>query len=59
MEKICKNCKWFRSFREAYDGDPFEPDDQGWCWQNEPNDKGRFHEHVFESSHCDDWLCDK
>ena len=29
-EKICKNCKWFYSYRIIYEDD-LEPDDCGWC----------------------------
>ena len=54
VEKTCGNCIWFRSFREAYDDDKMEPEDQGWCWQNEPNDKGRFHEGVDIFDRCKD-----
>ena len=27
----CMHCKFFKSFYIAYDNDPFEPDNQGFC----------------------------
>jgi len=38
-EPICKNCKWFYSFRIIYEDD-LEPDDCGWCKFNRHGNKG-------------------
>ena len=27
----CMKCRYFRSFRDDYDNDPLEPDNQGFC----------------------------
>ena len=47
-EKICKNCKWFYSYRIIYEDD-LEPDDCGWCKEPTKIEKG----YVIWEDTCD------
>lgn len=54
--KLCKNCKWFFSFRLAYEDD-LEPNDIGWCKFNKDGSKGfcpnsKTHEIVDDDETC-------
>lgn len=49
IDKKCATCIHYESYRDAYFGDEYEPDDQGFCRGNDEKDY-----HTFgESDSCE------
>lgn len=56
--KLCKDCKYFESFFEMYDCDPYEPKDCGRCLHPKKDNENETHWNTAgtpESYACEDF----
>ena len=58
-EKNCTTCKWFSSYYEEYDQDPYEPTDCGRCKNLTSMEKYDRDDYAHEDEVCADWESNK